>query len=94
MQMFNSILFHNKPMRTAHRRGLPSAGARSAAKNRLSSVAALTTEFQTASGSNVSTINVCRELREMGFHGREAAYKPKITMEQWKLEFSGVMNHT
>uniref|UniRef100_A0A8C8JAQ7 Inositol hexakisphosphate and diphosphoinositol-pentakisphosphate kinase n=1 Tax=Oncorhynchus tshawytscha TaxID=74940 RepID=A0A8C8JAQ7_ONCTS len=34
-----------------------------------SSVAPLTTEFQTASGSNVSTITVRRELHEMGFYG-------------------------
>ena len=32
------------------------------------SVATLTTEFQTASESNVSTRTVCRELHEMGFH--------------------------
>ena len=50
-----------------------------ARKNRLSSVVTLTTEFQTASGSNVSTITVCRELHEMGFHGL-SAHKPKITM--------------
>jgi transposase len=36
-------------------------------KNCLSSVATLTTEFQTASGSNVSTRTVHRELHEMGF---------------------------
>ena len=42
-------------------------------KNRLSSVAILTPEFQTAPESNVSTITVCRELHVMGFHGREAA---------------------
>uniref|UniRef100_UPI00358F9E42 uncharacterized protein isoform X2 n=1 Tax=Myxine glutinosa TaxID=7769 RepID=UPI00358F9E42 len=45
-------------------------------KNRLSTVATLTTEFQTASGSNVSTKTVRRELHEMGFHGRAAAHKP------------------
>ena len=49
-----------------------------ARKNHLSSVATLTTEFQTASGSNVSTITVCRELCEMGFRDRAAAHKPKI----------------
>ena len=37
-------------------------------------------EFQTASGSNVSTRTVRRELHEMGLHGRAAADKPKITM--------------
>uniref|UniRef100_A0A8K9UPY6 Transposase Tc1-like domain-containing protein n=1 Tax=Oncorhynchus mykiss TaxID=8022 RepID=A0A8K9UPY6_ONCMY len=46
--------------------------------NRLSSVATLTTDFQTASGSIVSTIH--RELRELGFHGRVAAHKPTIAM--------------
>ena len=29
----------------------------------------LTTEFQTASGSNVITITISRELHEMSFHG-------------------------
>ena len=54
-------------------------------KNHLSSVATLTAEFQTASGSNVSTITVCQELHEMGFYGRAAAHKPKITMCNAKL---------
>jgi hypothetical protein len=49
-------------------------------QNHLSSVATLTTEFQTTSGSNVSTKTVNQKLHEMGFHGRAAAYKPKITM--------------
>ena len=49
-------------------------------KNRLSSVAALMTEFQTDSGSNISPSTVRRELHEMGLHGRAAAHKPKITM--------------
>ena len=49
-------------------------------KNRLSSVATLTTEFQTDSGSNVSTNTVRRELHEMGFHGRASAHKLNITM--------------
>ena len=48
--------------------------------NRLSSVATLTTMFQTAPGSNVSTNTVRQELYEMGFHGRAAAHKPKITI--------------
>ena len=67
----------------AHRTGPPSAEAcskRRQTKNLLSSVATLTTEFQTASGSNVSPSTVCRELHEMGFHGRAAAHKPKMTM--------------
>ena len=53
---------------------------RVALKNLLSSVATLTTEFQTAPGSNVSTRTVRWELHEMGFHGRAAAHNPKITM--------------
>jgi hypothetical protein len=55
-----------------------------ARKNSLSAVATLTTEFQTSSESNVSTIIVCQELHEMGFHGRAAAQKPKITMRNAK----------
>ena len=36
-------------------------------KNGLSSIATLTTEFQTASGRNVSTRTVYRELHEVGY---------------------------
>jgi hypothetical protein len=57
-------------------------------KNCLTSVATLTTEFQTASGSNVSTRTVHRELHDIGFHGRAAAHKPKITMPN--VGYSGV----
>ena len=49
-------------------------------RNRLFSVATLTTEYQTASGRNVSTRTVHWELHETGFHGLAAAHKPKITM--------------
>uniref|UniRef100_A0AAZ3PXS2 Transposase Tc1-like domain-containing protein n=1 Tax=Oncorhynchus tshawytscha TaxID=74940 RepID=A0AAZ3PXS2_ONCTS len=58
----------------AHRTGPPSAEAH---KN-CPRVVTLTTEFQTPSGSNVSTITVSQELHEIGFHGRAAAHKPKI----------------
>ena len=57
---------------------------RRVSKNRLSSVATLTTEFKTASGSNISTITVRWELHEMGFHGQAATHKPKITMRNAK----------
>ena len=53
-------------------------------KNHLASVATLTTEFQTASGSNVGENTIRRELHGMGFHGRAAAHKPKITMHNAK----------
>ena len=53
---------------------------RIARKNHLSSVATLTSKLQTDSGSNVGTSTVRQELQEMGFHGRAAAHKPKITM--------------
>ena len=43
-----------------------------------------TIEFQTASGSNDSTITVRRGLHEMDFHGWVAAHKPKITMHNSK----------
>jgi hypothetical protein len=52
--------------------------------NKLSSVATLTTEFQTASGNNVSTKTKRRELHEMAFHGQAAAHKPKITTHNAK----------
>ena len=42
------------------------------------------TEFQTAFGSNISTRTVRRELYEMGFHGRAAIHKPKITVRNAK----------
>ncbi|KAI4895915.1 hypothetical protein NFI96_019220 [Prochilodus magdalenae] len=51
---------------------------RVANENRLSPVAALTAEFQNASGSSVSTRTVRRELHGMGFRGQAAARKPKI----------------
>jgi cytochrome c553 len=53
-------------------------------KNHLTSVATLIILFQTAPGSNVSTITVCQEPHEMGFHGRAATHKPKITMRNAK----------
>ena len=49
-------------------------------KKHLSSGVTLTTEFQTASGSNVSTRTVHQHCHKMGFHGRAATRKPKITM--------------
>jgi hypothetical protein len=50
--------------------------------------------YQPASGSNVSTITVCQELHEMGFHDWAAAHKPKI-IGLWSRgnAFSRVMNH-
>jgi hypothetical protein len=65
-----------------HRTVLQSATAR---KNHLSSVATLPTDFQTASWSNISTITVHQGYQEIGFHGRAAAYKPKITMRNAKI---------
>jgi len=53
---------------------------RVALRNRLSSAVSLTTEYQTASGSTISTRTLRRELHGMGFHGRSAAHKPHITM--------------
>lgn len=44
----------------------------------LPSIEALTAEFQTASGANVSSTTIRRELHEMGFRGRVSSYsKPK-----------------
>ncbi|XP_028263517.1 aminoacyl tRNA synthase complex-interacting multifunctional protein 1-like [Parambassis ranga] len=40
----------------------------------LPSIEALTAEFQTASGANVSSTTVRRELHEMGFRGRVSSY--------------------
>ncbi|XP_044046039.1 aminoacyl tRNA synthase complex-interacting multifunctional protein 1-like [Siniperca chuatsi] len=45
-----------------------------ALENSLPTVEALTTEFQTASGANVSSRTVRRELHEMGFRGRVSSY--------------------
>ncbi|XP_076347997.1 uncharacterized protein LOC143245519 [Tachypleus tridentatus] len=55
-----------------------------ARKNLLPAVATLTIEFQTAPGSNVSTRIVRQEFREIGFYGRAAAHKPKITIRNNK----------
>uniref|UniRef100_A0A8C7VFV2 [histone H3]-trimethyl-L-lysine(4) demethylase n=1 Tax=Oncorhynchus mykiss TaxID=8022 RepID=A0A8C7VFV2_ONCMY len=51
--------------------------------------------FQTASGSNVTTITVRWELHEMGFCGQAAAHKPKITMLNAKrrLEWCKAHHH-
>ena len=62
-------------------------------KNHLLLVATLATEFQTASGSNISTSTVHRELHEMGFHGRAAAHKPKITMRNAKCRLERCKAH-
>jgi hypothetical protein len=43
--------------------------------------------FQTAPGSNVSTIIICWELHEMD---EAAAHKPKITMAMPSISWSGV----
>jgi hypothetical protein len=59
-------------------------------KNRLSSVATLTTEFQIAYESNVRTRTVRRELHEMGFQGRAATSKPQITCAMTSIGWSGV----
>ena len=63
---------------------------RVARKNCLSSVASLSTEFQSAFESNVSTRTVGPELHEMDVHGRAAAHKPKFTMHNAKFGWSGV----
>ena len=62
-------------------------------KNRLSSVATLATEFQTASRSNVSTSTVHGQLHVMGFHGRAAAHKPKITVRNTKRQLEWCQAH-
>ena len=66
---------------------------RVAFKNRLSSVATPNTTLQTASGSSVSTRTVRWELHEMGFHGRAAAHKPKITMHNAMVEWCKARHH-
>jgi hypothetical protein len=63
---------------------------RIARKNRLSSVATLTTEFQTASGSNISTITVRRKLHEMGFHSQAVAHKPRSSCAMPNVSRSGI----
>jgi hypothetical protein len=66
-----------------------------ARKNSLYSVTTLTTKFQTASGSNISTRTVHLKLNEMGFHGRAVAHKPKITTHNAKrrLEWCKARRH-
>ena len=63
-----------------------------ARKNCLSLVAKLTNEFQTASGSNISTITVVWERHELGFHGRAATHTPKITMRNVKRQLEWCKN--
>ena len=62
--------------------------------NHLLSVTTLTTEFQTASGSNVSTNTVRRELHEMGFYGWAAAHRPKFTMHNPKRQLEWCKAHS
>ena len=84
----------------AHRTGLPSTEAR---KNRLSSVATLTTEFQTSSGSNVNTITVSM-AKQQHTSLRSPCAMPSVGWSGVKLAaiglwisgnmLSGVMNHS
>jgi hypothetical protein len=69
--------------------GTPSAEEQ---KNRLFSVATLTTELQTASGSNVRTRTVRWVLHEMGLHGRAAAHKP-TNLKKCRLEWCKARRH-
>ena len=59
-----------------------------ACKNSLSSVAKLTTDFQTASGSNISTRTVRRELHEkkapQAYRLEWCKARHHWTLEQWK----------
>ena len=60
---------------------------REAGKNHQSSVATLTTEFQTASGSNVSTRSVRQKLYEMRNEKHQLEWSKAHrhwTLEQWK----------
>ena len=58
-----------------------------------SSVATLTTMFQTASGTNVRTRTVRQEIHERGFHSRAATHKPKINMHNHWLEGCKAPHH-
>ncbi|XP_041789179.1 aminoacyl tRNA synthase complex-interacting multifunctional protein 1-like isoform X1 [Chelmon rostratus] len=57
-----------------------------ALENCLPSVEALTAEFQTASGANVSSRTVRRELHEMGFRGRVSTYSKTTAGEKAESE--------
>ena len=61
-------------------------------KSNLSSVATLTTKFQTASGAT-SAQTLRRELHEMSFHGQAAAHKPKTTMHNAKHQLEWCKAH-
>jgi len=50
-------------------------------------------ELTTASGSNVSTSTIRRELHVMGFRGRTSAHKPKITMRNAKRRLEWCKAH-
>lgn len=63
-----------------------------ALENCLPSVEALTAEFQTASGANVSSRTVRRELHEMGFRGRVSTYS-KTTGECRRRGSDGLNSH-
>ena len=71
-------------------RKLTKTGPPNAEACSISTVATLTTEFQTAPGSNICTRTVRGELHEMGFHGRAAAHKPKSPCTMPTIGWSGV----
>ena len=61
-----------------------------ARKKGLSSVPKLTTEFQTDTGSNISTTTVRWELHERGFHDQKAAQSLRSPCAMPSVGWSGV----
>uniref|UniRef100_A0A674CR33 Protein N-terminal glutamine amidohydrolase n=1 Tax=Salmo trutta TaxID=8032 RepID=A0A674CR33_SALTR len=59
-------------------------------KNCLSSIVTLTTEFQTASGSNVSTITVRHDLHKIVFHGQQPHTSQRSPCTMPSVGWSGV----
>ncbi|GFT89964.1 hypothetical protein TNCV_4592681 [Trichonephila clavipes] len=48
------------------------------------------TEFQSSSGIRVSSRTVCREFKNLGFHGQAAAHKPKSLHRMRSIYCNGV----
>ncbi|GFT08640.1 QLQ domain-containing protein [Trichonephila clavipes] len=62
-------------------------------QNRKSSLVEISQEFQSSSGTSVSSRTVHRELKNLGFHGCAAAHKPSITPQNAKHQLQWCRAH-
>ncbi|GFU91726.1 transposable element Tc1 transposase [Trichonephila clavipes] len=62
-------------------------------QNRKSSLVEISQEFQCLSGISVSSKTIRRELKNLGFHGREATHKPNIIPQNAKHRLQWCRSH-